>query len=171
MSQIPQMKPGEEDVELAAFGFAPTVLATLYNAGFRYPADLLDRSPRELANGLGIKDASSVINAVRKTQDRVVSLPPSALDLLKVRLIVIDSVAFHFRHGFEDYAQRARALDTTALLLQRLAAQHDIAIVIVNQVTSRTTFFSRTGLTDVPALGAFISRPGYCEDKLNASGN
>ncbi|GLD97261.1 hypothetical protein PINS_up005944 [Pythium insidiosum] len=269
----------DRHVELAAFGFAPSVLAALYKAGFRYPTDLLDRSVRELSNGITVKDATAVFNAVRETQDRVVSLPPSALDLLaeanriqpistlvpvfddilgggiakgelteicgapgtaktqlgihlclaahiqrhsqsltgalssyssifvdtegsfviervaamaeslsqrlsgvarddllrgiayyrahdyveqleilhslphtlhsqsEIQLIVVDSIAFHFRHGFEDYGQRARALDATAVLLERLATQHNVA------VTNRTSFLSRSGLSDVPALG------------------
>ena len=51
--------------------------------------------------------------------------------------MVIDSVAFHFRHDFQDMAHRARLLARMAQDLNRLAAEKNIAVVMVNQVTTK----------------------------------
>lgn len=47
---------------------------------------------------------------------------------LQIKLLVLDTVAFHFRHGFEDFAQRTRALDALATVLQRIATEFSIAV-------------------------------------------
>jgi RAD51-like protein 2 len=53
----------------------------------------------------------------------------------RVRLVVLDSVAFHFRHGFgADYGARTRALLAHGLALLRASVEHDCAVVVVNQV-------------------------------------
>ena len=44
---------------------------------------------------------------------------------------MIDTVAFHFRHGFEDFTQRARALDELAIFLYGLAADFDLAVSVL----------------------------------------
>lgn len=44
------------------------------------------------------------------------------------KVVVLDTVAFHFRHGFEDYSQRTRALDALAGHLHRLATEFHIAV-------------------------------------------
>ncbi|KAJ1623456.1 P-loop containing nucleoside triphosphate hydrolase protein [Pavlovales sp. CCMP2436] len=63
---------------------------------------------------------------------------PSFLDAHPlVRLVVIDSIAFHFRHGFDDYAARTRTLLAHALVLLRVAVQRDLAVVVINQVTTK----------------------------------
>lgn len=73
----------------------------------------------------------------------------------RVRLVVLDSVAFHFRHGFDDYSQRTRLLLAHGLTLLRCAVQHRIAAVVVNQVTTKVTNGEENGSTFVaPALGA-----------------
>ncbi|DBA00167.1 TPA: hypothetical protein N0F65_007792 [Lagenidium giganteum] len=43
-------------------------------------------------------------------------------------LVVIDSVAFHFRHAFEEHGQRLRALNSFSLKLKRLASDHGLAV-------------------------------------------
>ena len=56
----------------------------------------------------------------------------------RVRLLVIDSIAFHFRRGFEgDFSSRARLLANLAQQLLALAAKHRLAVVAINQVTTR----------------------------------
>ena len=45
----------------------------------------------------------------------------------QVRLVVLDSVAFHFRADFEDMAARTRVLAQLAQALMRLAEAHDAA--------------------------------------------
>ena len=44
---------------------------------------------------------------------------------------MIDTVSFHFRHGFEDFTQKARALDDLAIFLHGLAADFDLAVGVV----------------------------------------
>jgi RAD51-like protein 2 len=69
---------------------------------------------------------------------------PSILDELeqqnkrRVKLIVIDSVAFHFRYRTEDIAQRTRQLHALAQQLSALCKKHGIATVLVNQVSTET---------------------------------
>jgi len=67
-----------------------------------------------------------------------------------VRLLVIDSVAFHFRRDFEDMALRSRLLSILAQTLIDLAERFDLAVVLTNQVT--TKFKANTSQL-VPALG------------------
>ncbi|KAJ1908707.1 hypothetical protein IWQ60_011573 [Tieghemiomyces parasiticus] len=83
------------------------------------------------------------------------------------RLIVIDSIAFPFRAGFTDMAQRARQLSTVAQLLSQLARHHELVVVLMNQMTTKMGFGSGGGDLDdtsgssshqqhqhlVPALG------------------
>ena len=53
--------------------------------------------------------------------------------LLQVQLIVIDSIAFHFRHDFDDMSLRTRLLNGLAQKLITIAAHHDIAVSFVVQ--------------------------------------
>ncbi|KAG7322715.1 hypothetical protein KOW79_014061 [Hemibagrus wyckioides] len=69
----------------------------------------------------------------------------------QVRLVVIDSMAFPFRHELEDLSQRTRLLSGFAQKLTRLAsAQHGPAVVLTNQMTTKVSS-SQSRL--VPALG------------------
>jgi hypothetical protein len=62
----------------------------------------------------------------------------------KVKLIVIDSIAFHFRHDVENTAMRSRVLASIAQTLNQLAYEHHVAVVVVNHVTTRFTRNSST---------------------------
>jgi RecA/RadA recombinase len=56
----------------------------------------------------------------------------------RIRLVVIDSVAFHFRHGFANsMSERTRLLNGHAQLLNALASQYGVAVVVSNQMTTR----------------------------------
>mmetsp|Transcript_3991 Transcript_3991/g.7773 ORF Transcript_3991/g.7773 Transcript_3991/m.7773 type:complete len:359 (-) Transcript_3991:99-1175(-) len=68
-----------------------------------------------------------------------------------VRLVVIDSIAFHFRQDFPDMSQRTRILNESSLLLMRLADKFSLAIVSINQVTTKVSTDGPSML--VPALG------------------
>ena len=78
-----------------------------------------------------------------------------------IRIVVVDSVAFHFRHDYDDYAQRTRLLAGYSQSLTALARKYNVAVVLMNQVT--TKFESGEGssassgrekvATLVPALG------------------
>ena len=48
----------------------------------------------------------------------------------QVKLIVIDSIAFHFRQDFQDMAQRTRVLAEMAQKLMHLAEEKDLAVSV-----------------------------------------
>eukprot|EP00933_Yihiella_yeosuensis_P039618 TRINITY_DN33701_c0_g1_i1.p1 TRINITY_DN33701_c0_g1~~TRINITY_DN33701_c0_g1_i1.p1 ORF type:complete len:400 (+),score=59.71 TRINITY_DN33701_c0_g1_i1:88-1287(+) len=74
----------------------------------------------------------------------------------RVRTIVVDSVAFSFRHEYMDNtSQRARVLVDIATTLRRYGADHNLVIVVTNHMTTR---FDRGSREDgngwlAPALG------------------
>ena len=72
--------------------------------------------------------------------------PPSR----PIRLIVLDSVAFHFRATTTDYSGRSRAISKVASLLSDMASKYHLATLVVNQMTTKVN-----GDTSeiVPALG------------------
>ncbi|XP_072325993.1 DNA repair protein RAD51 homolog 3 [Scyliorhinus torazame] len=68
----------------------------------------------------------------------------------KVRIVVIDSIAFPFRHNLEDLSLRTRLLNGLAQQLIGMANDHGVAVVLTNQMTTR---FGPVQSTLVPALG------------------
>ena len=48
--------------------------------------------------------------------------------VLQVKIIIIDSIAFHFRQDFQDMAQRTRVLAEMAQNLMHLAEDKDLAV-------------------------------------------
>ncbi|KAL4428659.1 hypothetical protein ABPG77_009765 [Micractinium sp. CCAP 211/92] len=54
-----------------------------------------------------------------------------------VRLVVVDSVTFHFRQEYADMAARTRQLAQMAQQLMALAGERDVAVVLMNQVTTK----------------------------------
>lgn len=46
----------------------------------------------------------------------------------QVKIIIIDSIAFHFRQDFQDMAQRTRVLAEMAQNLMHLAEDRDLAV-------------------------------------------
>lgn len=69
----------------------------------------------------------------------------------QVALIIIDSVASHFRHDFDDMSLRNRLLAGLAQSLIRLASHYQLAVVLTNQMTTRIMKGEKSQL--VPALG------------------
>ncbi|KAL6753012.1 Rad51-like protein C [Haematococcus lacustris] len=80
----------------------------------------------------------------------VISLEAFLCQHPKVRLVVLDSVTFHFRQDFRDMGARARALSGMAQDCMRLAERHSVAVVFINQVSTRLEL-NEAKL--VPALG------------------
>jgi len=68
----------------------------------------------------------------------------------KVRVIVIDSIAFHFRLNFPDMALRTRLLNGISQTLMQLASENELAVVLMNQMTTKMDM-DHSKL--VPALG------------------
>ncbi|KAJ3588210.1 hypothetical protein NHX12_011804 [Muraenolepis orangiensis] len=75
-------------------------------------------------------------------------LPDFLVRHSKVRLLVIDSLAFPFRRHFEDLSVRTRLLNGLAQQLLQIASQHSVAVVWTNQMTTQL----------VPVLG---ETPGH----------
>jgi RAD51-like protein 2 len=65
----------------------------------------------------------------------------------KVKLVVVDSIAFHFRQDFDDMALRASILAKTTNNLMSLAKKYELAVVTINQATTKP------GGRLAPALG------------------
>eukprot|EP01084_Bolivina_argentea_P075149 136254_1 len=75
-----------------------------------------------------------------------------------IKLIVVDSIAFHFRHAFDDNAVRARVLCDMAQLLHECAYSQGVAVLLVNHMTTQVPQRSdskggRWGSWLTPALG------------------
>ncbi|XP_078110268.1 DNA repair protein RAD51 homolog 3 [Sander vitreus] len=77
-------------------------------------------------------------------------LPDFLSEHPRVRLLVIDSVAFPFRQHFDDLSQRTRLLNGLAQQLISMATGHGIAVAMTNQMTTR---LSGGQSQLVPALG------------------
>ncbi|PUZ56132.1 hypothetical protein GQ55_5G271200 [Panicum hallii var. hallii] len=56
-----------------------------------------------------------------------------------VRIVIIDSVTFHFRQDFDDLALRTRVLSGLSLKLMKIAKAFNLAVVLLNQVTTKFT--------------------------------
>ena len=69
----------------------------------------------------------------------------------KVRLIVIDSIAFHFRQDLQETSARARSLALLAQRLNQCAFDHHVAVVVTNHMTTKVDRGSMSSIT--PALG------------------
>lgn len=78
-----------------------------------------------------------------------------------IKLVVIDSIAFHYRCSSSDYKSRTKSLARTASFLADIASKN-IAVVVVNQMTtkvsgssasSETKFSADFSTSLIPALG------------------
>jgi len=74
-------------------------------------------------------------------QNKAINLLPNFLTTHPlIKLICIDSIAFHYRYGtwaLQDITLRNKQLATIATKLNTIAYQHNIAIVISNQLTTK----------------------------------
>lgn len=78
-------------------------------------------------------------------------LPKFLSEHSRVKLIVLDSIAFHFRYDFEDMALRSRLLQGLAQRFLQMANDHKLAVVFMNQMTTKVSKMGSSTL--VPALG------------------
>ena len=66
-------------------------------------------------------------------------LLPSPPALEKLRLIVVDSIAFSFRISVQEVVARNRVLNQVLQLLNEIAYERQIAVVLVNHMTSEAS--------------------------------
>lgn len=67
----------------------------------------------------------------------IAQLPAFLKTHTRVRLIVLDSIAFHFRQTVQDAAKRGRILSGLSQALNQMAFECSLAVVITNHVTTR----------------------------------
>lgn len=67
-----------------------------------------------------------------------------------IKLVIIDSVTFHYRSDYSTLSERTRTLAHMAQTLMALACEKNIAVVLMNQVTTK---ISGEDARLVPALG------------------
>ena len=98
-------------------------------------------------------DYAEQLAFVRCLPDLIRALAPT----VAVRLVVVDSVAFHFRHDFSDLSARARALTRLAQQLNAVAAEFRVAVLVTNHMTTRVDGATNADASApselVPALG------------------
>lgn len=81
-----------------------------------------------------------------------------------VGAIVVDSIAFSFRHELmENTAQRARVLADLAASLRQLGAHHELLAVVTNHMTTR---FGEDQSWLAPALGESWAHQPSCQLRL-----
>ena len=74
-----------------------------------------------------------------------INLLPRFLEMKpKVKLIVIDSIAFHFRQDLKDMQSRQRLLSQISQQLNEIAYKSQLAVVVTNHVTNSYSNTSRT---------------------------
>nr|8GJ8_A Chain A, RAD51C [Alvinella pompejana] len=71
----------------------------------------------------------------------------------QICLIVVDSIAFPFRHHFEDYALRTRLLNGLAQSFIKLAVDFKLAVLLTNQMTTKISASQQETSHLIPALG------------------
>ncbi|KAM4045943.1 DNA repair protein RAD51 homolog 3 isoform 2-T2 [Anomaloglossus baeobatrachus] len=81
---------------------------------------------------------------------QILVLPDFIAQHSKIKLVIIDSIAFPFRHSFDDLSLRTRLLNMLAQQLINIANQHKLAVVLTNQMTTR---IGSSEALLVPALG------------------
>jgi RAD51-like protein 2 len=84
----------------------------------------------------------------------------------KIRIIIIDSIAFHFRQSLQDTAHRSRLLSSVSQQLNQLAHEFHVAVAVTNHMTTKIDSGATTTMdlsnfgsgssavsTVIPALG------------------
>lgn len=104
-------------------------------------------------------DPETILDRIHYFRARDVTEQLAVVDVLpsfvrehpNVKVVIIDSVAFHFRQDFEDMGLRTRRLMQMAQSLMELAHSKDLAVVMTNHVTTKIMGEGKSRL--VPALG------------------
>ncbi|XP_036694056.1 DNA repair protein RAD51 homolog 3 [Balaenoptera musculus] len=81
---------------------------------------------------------------------QVYLLPDFLSEHSKVRLVIVDGIAFPFRHDLDDLSLRTRLLNGLAQQMISLANNHRLAVILTNQMTTK---IDKNQALLVPALG------------------
>lgn len=81
---------------------------------------------------LRVHDQTELLAAINQ-------LPSFLLTHTRVRLVVIDSIAFPFRQSLQNIGERSRILSGLAQKLNQIAFESNVAIVLTNHVTTRVS--------------------------------
>ncbi|XP_012868650.1 PREDICTED: DNA repair protein RAD51 homolog 3 isoform X2 [Dipodomys ordii] len=81
---------------------------------------------------------------------QVYLLPDFLSDHSKVRLVIVDGIAFPFRHDLDDLSLRTRLLNGLAQQMISLANNYRLAVILTNQMTTK---IDKNQALLVPALG------------------
>lgn len=65
------------------------------------------------------------------------NLPAFLKNKTRIKCIIIDSIAFHFRQDLQDISTRNRMLCQLAQTLNKLAYEYKLAVVLINHVTTK----------------------------------
>lgn len=113
-----------------------------------------------------------------EAQDHILQYQvPAAIQRLDVGLLVIDSIAANYRaefergkakKGAEAFAKRGAQMAILGAHLRKLAHEHNIAVVVANQVADRFAVFEPTALWPVQSQSTNRSGPG--SPRLSAHG-
>ena len=114
-------------------------------AGRMEPRAMLER-----ITYLRVHDATEQLAAIRMLSE--LATANASAHAPRVRLVIIDSIAFHVRHADVTYSRRLELLGKMAQVLSTAAQQHGLAVVLINQMTTRVNDALGTSSL-VPALG------------------
>ncbi|XP_017395206.2 DNA repair protein RAD51 homolog 3, partial [Cebus imitator] len=81
---------------------------------------------------------------------QVYLLPAFLSEQSKVRLVIVDGIAFPFRHDLDDLSLRTRLLNGLAQQMISLANNHRLAVILTNQMTTK---IDKNQALLIPALG------------------
>ncbi|XP_064620784.1 DNA repair protein RAD51 homolog 3-like isoform X3 [Lineus longissimus] len=81
------------------------------------------------------------------------TLPDFLSEHSQVKVIIVDSIAFHFRHDFDDYSLRTRLLNGMSQSFIKMATQNKLAVVLTNQMTTKIHSDQLNQSYLIPALG------------------
>ncbi|XP_062500278.1 DNA repair protein RAD51 homolog 3-like isoform X2 [Corticium candelabrum] len=115
-----------------------------------------DNIQTEILSALSLKHMIAAIHYVRCLNHlellfQVSLLPDFIQEHPKVKLIIIDSIAFPFRQECDDSNVKTRILSDLGQSLLHLASVHHLAVVLTNHVTTR--FLQTEDKCLLPALG------------------
>jgi RAD51-like protein 2 len=91
-----------------------------------------------------VHDSMEQLAAIRAVSELALERP--------LRLIAVDSIAFHLRHADLSYTKRLQMVGSMAQTLTTLATTRSLAAVVINQVTTKVNDALHTSSL-VPALG------------------